>query len=384
MCLRPKRLRSYGLAYMPDWPAVRSEFPALGNWIYLNTATFGQLARRTTGAVMAHFARRDETACADFLNWYDDADCIRQSIARLVGGNPEDIAFIPHAAAALSVMMSGIAWKPGDRIVTLQDEFPNNLYFPAHLHKIGMEFVETPWDGFYSAVNDRTRLVLMSSVNYSTGLRPPLAEVSRHVHRHGGLFYVDGTQSVGALRFQIADVQPDMLAVHGYKWLLSPSGAGFMYVSPALRQVLEPNVLGWRSDRRWREVDNLHHGAPEFVTSAEKYEGGGLVFPSVYGMGATVDWMLELGPAAIEQRVMELTRECTSILEDAGATIAHKGSPVMAAKFPGLDAQRMSAELKARRIVTAARHGHLCVSVHFYNDESDLRALSDALREITA
>jgi selenocysteine lyase/cysteine desulfurase len=368
---------------MPDWAAVRSEFPALADWTFLNTATFGQLPRRTTQAVMAHFAHRDATACDDFLTWFDDADRIRASIAGLVHCEQEDIAFVPQAAAALAVMMSGMEWKPGDRIVSLQDEFPNNLYFPSHLQTRGVEFIEAPWEEFYAAVNERTRVVLMSTVNYSTGLRPPLEQVSRHVHRHGGLLYVDGTQSVGAIEFRVPEVQPDMLAVHGYKWLLSPNGAGFMYVSPKLREMLAPAVVGWRSDRRWREVNNLHHGAPEFVTSAEKYEGGMLNFPSLYAMGASVGWMLELGPAAIEERVMELTRKCTSILEAAGATIAHKDSPIIAAKFPGIEAQRLLAELKQRRILTAARHGHLRVSVHFYNDESDLRALSGALGEIT-
>ena len=367
---------------MPDWAAVRSEFPALRDWTYLNTATYGQLARRTTGAVMAHFAKRDETACADFMTWFDDLDQIRASLGRLVHCDATDIAFVPNASTALALMMSAVAWSPGDRIVAIQDEFPNNLYFPAHVAARGVEFVETPWDTFYDAVNERTRLVLMSTVNYSNGLRPPLADVSRHVHRHGALFYVDGTQSVGALEFRVPEVKPDMLSVHGYKWLLSPSGAGFMYVSPELRRVLRPNIIGWRSDRRWREVDNLHHGAPEFVDSAEKYEGGGPNFPSIYGMGAAVDWMLELGPEAIEQRVLELAAECTCILERAGARIAHKGSPIMAARFAGLDVQRLSAELKARRILTAARHGHLRVSVHFYNNESDLRVLSDTLHDL--
>jgi selenocysteine lyase/cysteine desulfurase len=367
---------------MPDWKAVRSEFPALAKWTFLNTATFGQLSRRTTDAVSAHFAHRDETACADFLTWFDDADRMRASVARLIHAAPEDIAFIPNAATALGLLIAGIAWSPGDRIVAIADEFPNNIYSPALLEQRGVEFVETPWERFYDAVDDRTRLVLMSTVNYAHGLRPPLAEVSRHVHDRGALFYADGTQSVGALEFRVPDVQPDMLAVHGYKWLLSPTGAGFMYVAPELRRVLNPNVIGWRSDRRWREVDELHHGAPEFLDSAEKYEGGGLNFPSLYGMAASVDWMLELGPAVIEARVMELVAKCTQVLEHAGGVVSHKESPIMAAKFPGRDAPRLCAELRARGIVTAARHGHLRVSTHFYNDESDLEKLDGALDEI--
>jgi cysteine desulfurase / selenocysteine lyase len=365
-----------------DWEAVRSEFPALAKWTFLNTATFGQLPRRTTEAVQAHFSRRDETACADFLDWFDDADRIRESVARLITCSAADIAFVPNASTALGLMIAGIRWNPGDRIVSVQDEFPNNLYFPAHLAARGVEFVEVPWDGFHAAIDGRTRLVLMSALNYSTGLRPPLEDVSRHVHRHGALFYVDGTQGVGALEFRVPAVQPDMLAVHGYKWLLSPNGAGFMYVSPQLRPALEPNVIGWRSDRRWRQVNNLHHGAPEFVEAAEKYEGGMLNFPSLYAMGASVDLMLALGTSAIESRVMELVAECTEVLESFGAAIAHPDSPIIAAKFAGHDAPRLAAALKERKILTSARHGHLRVSVHFYNDETDLRALSSALDEV--
>jgi selenocysteine lyase/cysteine desulfurase len=59
-----------------NWDTVRAEFPALANWTYLNTATFGQLPQRSVAAVARHFAHRDELACSDFLNWYDDMDCI--------------------------------------------------------------------------------------------------------------------------------------------------------------------------------------------------------------------------------------------------------------------------------------------------------------------
>ena len=123
----------------------------------------------------------------------------------------------------------------------------------------------------------RTRLAILSSVNYNTGFAPPLAELAEYLRSRGVLLFIDGTQSVGALRFDAARVQPDMLAVHGYKWLLSPNGAGFFYIAPQLRERLQPNVVGWRSHRDWRNVDNLHHGVPELLPSAEKYEGGSVI-----------------------------------------------------------------------------------------------------------
>lgn len=366
----------------PDWKAVRAQFPALSNWTYLNTATYGQLPQSGVEAAAKHFAHRDELACTDFLDWFGDMDAIRESIARLIHCAAEDVAFIGNAASGLSLLMAGIDWKPGDQVVSLEHEFPNNLYWPALLSSQGVDFFEVPYSRLIESLTDRTRLVLISTVNYSTGFRVPLEELGRELRSRGILFYVDGTQSMGALRFDAHAVQPDMLAVHGYKWLISPNGAGFMYVSPGLRESLKPNVIGWRSHKDWRRVDSLHHGAPEFVESAEKYEGGMLNFPSLYAMGAAVNMILELGPDRVEARVLDLAAKCCRALEDAGGEIAHRDTAIVTARFEGQDASKLARALKEKRIAVSARHGRLRVSTHFYNDEMDIEWLRTALADL--
>ncbi|MGC8794113.1 MAG: aminotransferase class V-fold PLP-dependent enzyme [Bryobacteraceae bacterium] len=282
----------------PDWAAIRAEFPALSRWTYLNTATFGQVPRRAIQAIARHFERRDELACSDFLSWFDDADRIRGKVAHLINATRGDIAFVPNVATALGLLLSGIQWQPGDRIVTLELEFPDLIYHPALLAACGVEFVETSWARFPHALTRNTRLVAVSEVNYITGFRAPLAEIAPELRQRGILLFIDGTQSAGALRFDAAAIQPSIYAVHGYKWLLAPDGAGFMYVHPELRERLAPNVIGWRSHRDWRWVDNLHHGAPVFTGEAEKYEGGMIPFAVLYAMEAFLDLILELGDRA--------------------------------------------------------------------------------------
>lgn len=370
----------------PDWRRIREEFPALAGWTYLNSATFGQMPRRGMEAVRRHFERRDRLACSDFLEWFGDADAVRALVARLVHCDAADIAFIPNSATAFSLLLNGIDWRPGDQILTLEHEFPNHVYHPAWLAGRGVELVETGYAGFEGAVTGRTRLVALSTVNYSTGLRPPVEEIGRFLRERGVLFYVDGTQSVGALEFDCRAVRPDMLSVHGYKWLLSPNGAAFMYVSPELRERLEPAVIGWRSDRRWRDPENLHHGAPEFSASAERYEGAMLAFAPIYAMGAAIEMMLEIGPAAIERRVMELAERTRCVLRQAGGRLLSDELPchdaqVVCARFENADASRLARELAARRILVSARQGNLRVSAHFYNDEADLDRLRAALAE---
>ncbi len=369
---------------MTDWARIREEFPALAEWTYLNTATFGQMPRRAAEAVAKHFARRDEWACTDFMSWFEDADRIRGRIGQFIHCQAADIAFIQNASAGISLLLGGLDWKPGDQVVTLENEFPNHYYYPSHLRGCGVEFVETPWESFYDRLTPRTRVVALSTVNYSTGFRAPLEQISAELRRRGILFYVDGTQSLGALPFDVSRVQPDLFAVDAYKWLLSPNGAGFMYVSPQLRERLAPAVIGWRSHKDWRNTENLHQGAPQFAAEAEKYEGGMLPFALLYGMDAVLEMMQSIGQERIEQRVMELAGKTRDVLRAAGAVLPgdsrpHYDAQIVTARFAGSDAPAIARKLQARRVLVAARHGNLRVSPHFYNNEADLERLAEAL-----
>jgi selenocysteine lyase/cysteine desulfurase len=327
-----------------------------------------------------HFARRDQFACQDFLQWFDDMDHIRGLVGRLIHCEPSDIAFITNACAALSQLLGGMDWQTGDQILTLEHEFPNQYYYPAQLSRHGVELIETPFERFYESITPRTRIVVLSMVNYSTGLRVPLGEVAAHLRARNILLYIDATQGLGALEFDCSQVQPDMLAANAYKWLCSPNGAGFMYVSPRLRERLAPSVIGWRSDANWRSVASLNHGAPEFLESAEKYEGGMLPFAPIYAMAESISMMLELGAENVEARVMYLVQQAREILEAAGGQIAYPNSPILATRFSGRSAEAITEELTKRRIVAAVRHGNLRISTHFYNNEEDLRLVGEALK----
>jgi len=369
-----------------DWNQIRSQFEALQpGRTFLNTATYGQLPLCAKTAVMEHLDRRDRLACSDFLSWFDDLGQLREDIARLIHASAEDIAFTTSASQGLATVLAGIPWKAGDEMVTLEQEFPNNLYATHALE--GVVGKETAWENLESALTDRTRLVLISTVNYGTGLRPDLDAVVPRLRARGILVYIDGTQSLGALPFDCSRTQPDFFSVDAYKWMISPNGAGFLYVRPEVREWLRPNVIGWRSDRRWRSVDNLHHGAPEWSPAAEKYEGGMVAFPSFYAMQASLGLIHSIGANAIEARVMELAALIRQRLAALGAEFHASGGPclpsqIVLARFPGVDASALAKQLQQQNVIVSARKGGLRVSAHFYNNEADVEALVGRLKEI--
>lgn len=366
---------------MTDWTGIRKQFPALEGRTFLNTATFGQLSLRTVAAMHAHIEHRQRNACADFLSWFDDHDRLRAKLARLIRAGVEDIAFVPNAAAALGTLTAGIDWREGDEIATLENEFPNQVYAPKHIAAHGVTVREEPWPGLLDAITPRTRLVSVSSVNYSTGFRVPLQAIAQRCRETGAIFYLDGTQSCGALDFDFAAIQPDMFAVNCYKWMLAPNGAAFMAVHPRLRARLDPLSIGWRSHEGWRNVDNLYQGAPVFKHSAEKYEGGMLPSVVLYGLEASVDLLLETGLDAIEARNLALAAEVRAAAARLGGeSLQCPDSAIAALRFEGVDSGRLARALKARDIQVSARYGLLRVSTHFYNDPSDVETLESALR----
>lgn len=352
-------------------------FPGLAGRTFLNTATMGQLPATANAAVLNHLERREQTAATDAPQWFDDLDRLRAKLATLIHATAADIAFIPSTAHGLAIPLQGIDWQPGDEILTLDPEFPNNTYGPAQLARRSVTFREVPLHQLAEAITPRTRLIIVSALNYATGLRAPLAQI--RALAPDAILYVDGTQGLGGIAIDAPALGIDILSVHGYKWLLSPTGAGFVYINERTRQRIEPHIVGWRSHHAWRDWSNLHHGAPVFSTTAERYEGYFPALPLYYAMEQSIDLFLRLGPQAIEDHNLTLAAELRSRLATRGATVLHENTPLLACHFPGIDSNQLAAQLNARNIICSARHGHLRLSLHLYNTPADLDALISAL-----
>jgi selenocysteine lyase/cysteine desulfurase len=387
------------LRYIEDvgtrWDNVRDEFPVLERWRYLNTATFGPVPLCAAEAMQAHLADRDRTASLEFLSRFDTLDTIRAQAAEWIGAQSADIAFVPNAGVALSWILHGMEWRQGDRILALDDEFPNNLYAPGALAAKGVVYDAAPGgdafdaEGFVARIGSRTRVVLISALNYASGFRPPLAYIGEACRRNGALFVVDGTQGVGAIPFDVEEARADFVLVHAYKWMCSPPGAGFLYVRPSARERVRPIVYSWRSHRGWRNVDSLHHGEPLLPEDAACFEGGIQNFSGLFAMGAVFEMMLGLGRDAILARTAELAALTRRTLADAGAEVPGLSnpmfaSPIVTARFPGLDPSPLAIRLRERGIALAARKGYLRVSPHFFNSDDDIEALAEGVREYVA
>ena len=204
----------------------------------------------------------------------EEPDRLRALFADLVGATPQDIALIPAASYGIATAAINLPVKAGQRIVVLQDQYPNNV-LPWIQKRVRdgaeLEFVTRPDDddltaGVLAKIDERTAIAALPHCFWADGTLIDLAAVGRRCREVGAALVVDATQSVGALPFDVAEIRPDFLIVAGYKWLFCPYTLGFLYVAPEHQDGV-PLEHTWRGNRMGCRLVGGAFGVPRYIAA---------------------------------------------------------------------------------------------------------------------
>jgi selenocysteine lyase/cysteine desulfurase len=368
---------------------TRELFPITAEHVYLNHATIAPLPAPAAERMAA--LARTVSATGDRL-WSErlrEYDRVRELVARLLHARrPQEVAFVLNTSDGLAVVANGLRWRPGDNLVGALFEFPSNVYPWLRLAAQGVEYRRVPErDGrlepedVLRSIDERTRLVCLSWVQFAHGFRCDLARIGRHCRERGVLLAVDVAQGLGALDLDVERDAVDVCATTVHKWLLGPEGLGILYVSDRVVEELPPSRVGWRT------VPGSFETAQEELRYSEgalRYESGTLNVYGAAALGASLELLLELGLEAVERRVLQLSHRLARGLEGLGFTLPYERAPQVASGIVGVTHPRHNAvdlveKLERRRIIVAARRGFLRIAPHFYNTEEEIDLLLDAL-----
>ena len=386
---------------------IREEFPLLKEVVWLASSGVGPMPRAALSAMAAVNSKL--YASYDPKAWSAEDEVRERActlIAKLLSVSPEEIALTRSTTEGLNAIACAIPWKRRDHIVITDQEYPANAvpwYHQAHLHGLEVRVVRSeagrlPVSRFAEAIDDRTRVVAISHVQFATGFRADLAALSELAHSYGALLVVDGIQSVGALAVRPQELGIDALAAGGYKWLCGPLGSGFLYVRKELCQDLVPVGLGFGeiAPREHEDIwDALSGGRPwvrdfsELAPGAKRFSGVGLNPAVLEGLSAALEMFLELGPEWIEARVIALSGLLIERLKRRGFQVV---TPETEEERAGIvlfrgpwDLSRkevreeLDRRLEATGIKVSIRAGGVRVACHFFNTEEDLERLLEAL-----
>ncbi len=220
---------------------ARALFPVLERTAYLNAGTFGPLARPTIDAMQAEQAR-DLAEGRAGKAWFDGSlerrAQLRQALAAVVGAEPEQIALTASTTDGCNIVLAGLGLGPEDEVVTTTDEH-FGLLGPVHASGARVVVVPPDPDAILAAVSPRTRLLALSEVTWTTGVRLPLRDLR---DRSGIPVLADGAQSVGAVPVDAGGI--DFLTISGQKWLCGPDATGALVVAdPERLRVARPGFL---------------------------------------------------------------------------------------------------------------------------------------------
>lgn len=377
----------------PDWGRWRQEFPIFGRAVYFNTCSLGALAVRVEAAVRRFLDLwHEQGAAAWYGPWWERLAALRGKCARVIGAAPEEIALFPSITAALTAVASAV-WDPRrPRVVVSRLDFPTTVYQWLARQHTGAEpcvvgdpdAVTTPVEAYAAATDGRTSLIVGSHVYYTSGYVQDVAALADLAHRRGALCLIDAYQATGQLPTDVHGLGVDFLVTGGLKWLLGGPGFAFLYVRRELHERLRPAAVGWFAHR-----DQFAFRTDRFepATDARRFEGGTPAVAAAYAADAGLEIVLEIGPAALRRRQLELVADLVDRLRAAGLTPrvpaaleGHAGIVTV----PVPDPPGVVAGLRARGIVVDARPGLVRLSPYFYNTTEDSQQVVDALREVLA
>jgi selenocysteine lyase/cysteine desulfurase len=372
------------------WADFRRQMPVAQNWAYLDHAAVAPISAPGMTAILDW--ARDAAADGDIhcAAWADALERLRQTAARMIGADPREIALIRNTTEGINLAAEGFPWLDGDNLVIPADEFPANQYPWMNLAHRGVETRRVPTnqgrldlDRIADACDDRTRIVSASWVSFASGWRNDLDQLAELAHRAGALLFVDAIQALGVFPLDVARTPIDFLAADGHKWLLGPEGAGLFFVRREHLPLLRPIGVGWNSVRHALDFSRIEF---DLKDSAARYEGGSQNTPGMLALSASLDLLTQIGPQAISDRVVWLTDLACRRLVEAGATLisdraSKRKSGIVVFDLPGRDPGAVRRRCLEKHVVLSCRGGHLRISPHAYNDESDIERFMEALTE---
>jgi selenocysteine lyase/cysteine desulfurase len=358
---------------------------------YLNCAYIGPLLKKSEKAGLRGIRLKRTPSEITPEMFFDDASKVRAEFARLINLNdPSRIAIIPSVSYGMAVVTKNLQINSGQEIIVAAEQFPSNVYpwqslcsetgavlrvisAPDQLTERGKEWNER----LLSAITPATKVVALAHVHWADGTKFDLEAIRKRTREVGALLIIDGTQSVGALPFDVARIDPDALICAGYKWLLGPYGVGLAYFGKFFDggRPVEENWINRLNSENFTQLINYQH---EYHTGSLRYEVGEhsnfVLLPMIL---KALEQINRWGIQSIQEYCDSITSAAIDELRSNDYWIEQKefrSCHLFGVRLPvNTDPAKIKSHLEKNKIYVSFRGNAIRVSPNVYNRESDLK-----------
>jgi len=380
---------------MKTFPNQRHLFPEKAVAGYLNGASRAPQLKSVAAAARHAIRWREEQAGMPIPVFFSTPKDIKAEFAQLVNcPEPERIAMIPAASYGIATVAKNISLSARQNIIVVQDQFPSNYYSWAEKCKAAgaeLRVVMRPeagvvgsWsDHVLEAIDANTAAVAIAHIHWADGTLYDLAAIRQRTDEVDAWLVIDGTQSLGAVPFDVQNIRPDALVAGGYKWLMGPYGCGYAYYGERMDNgsPLEENWINRAGSEDFRQLVNYRD---DYRALAGRYSVGEhsnfLMGPmQLVGLQQVNAWE----PANVQAYTASLWATVEDQLRELGVTVpTDRAHHLVGLRLPAhASADRLAAALDRRGLMVSYRGDSVRVSPNVYNTQEEMAELLGAVRE---
>lgn len=369
-----------------DWQEARALFPAVEKSVYLNTAGGAPISARSAEAGRRYYEQSLADGDVHWDAWLEEVEAVRRKLARFLNARPVNLAFTANASIGLSVAAHML--KGSGRVLSVADEFPS-CTLPWLQLGCDVDFVPTERDGtigirdLEAVASAETSVLAISFVQFKSGFRNDLGRLGEFCRERELALVVDATQGFGSFPIDVSESGVDFLSFSGYKWATAGYSVAGLYISDRFMKPDKFPLVGWRSSR---DPYALVYDEIDLAEGAVALEQGHPPFAGVFSLGAALDLIREIGIQRIADRILELVHYLHEKLDEAGIWVLSTRDEEHMSGIAVVDVdepKEVVAGLRDRGIFVSTRGQGIRVSLHYYNDVSDIDRFVEALTEVS-
>lgn len=367
---------------------------------YLNCAYLSPLLRTVEQAGIDGIRQKKHPWKIKPDHFFQDSNHLRKLFARIINAQKaESVAIIPAVSYGMASVAKNLPRTAGKQIIVAGEQFPSNIYpWMRFCRDYDSELITIdPPDDFngrgkewnrrvMDAITEDTLLIAIGNIHWTDGTLFDLDSIGEKARSNDAFFVIDGTQSVGALPFDVQKLKPDALFCAGYKWLMGPYSMALGYYGPKFRDGL-PLEEGWIVRKNSEDFSSLIDYQYEYQPGAKRFDVGERSnFILIPMMIEALKQIIEWGPANIQSYCKDLTENMVKMVPEFGYKIENpkwRSHHMFGIRLPGhVDPNDLNNKCLAQNIHLSVRGSAVRISPNVYNNSRDIQRLTDVLISI--
>ena len=377
----------------------RDKFDLPENVSYLNCANISPLMKDLANLGKAAINQRIRPYEITREDWFKPTENLKENFANLINCvDHNTIALIPSVSYGVATAAKNIKLKPDEEVLVVDEQYPSNYYSWQNITKefgAGLRVVPYPNDQsnkgkfwnekILDSISERTRVVALGNIHWTDGTLFQLEKISKKAKENNALLIIDGSQSIGALTFNIEKIKPDAVFCVGYKWLLGPFALGLSYFGEYFDNGI-PLEENWINRKNSDDFQGLVDYTPQYRPVSGRYNvGENSNFHLVPILNGAIRQLLEWGVLNIQDYCKRLSSEAICDLKELGCQIEddeYRAHHLFGVRFrENIDLKLLQRKFTERNIYVSLRGTAVRVSLNVYNKVEDMEKLVCCIKE---